>query len=71
MKRWEYQVVQGQNYSAGVQQTCDELGAQGWELASTSPILVQFSQGGEWAAEGDTEWFMIFKRPVGWTADDD
>ena len=64
MKTWEYRVVKGGKRSSGVQSTCDELGAEGWELTGISPILVQYDQGGMGIKETSTDWLMIFKRQV-------
>jgi hypothetical protein len=64
MKTWEYRVVRGGRRRSGVQGTCDELGAEGWELAGISPTLVQYDQGGMGIKETSADWFMIFKRQV-------
>lgn len=69
MTTWEYRVIDGPkgrswNPPERVQGECNKLGAEGWELVGTSPILVQYDQGGFGEKETGTDWLMIFKRPV-------
>jgi hypothetical protein len=62
MNTWEYRVIQCGGYSGNqyqLQRSCNELGAEGWELAGSSPILVEV------AKDKDTDWLLIFKRPSG------
>lgn len=63
MGTWEYQVVEGSTSKFSVQNTCDKLGAEGWELVGMSPGLFAHDAGG-YIGPGkvDVEWLMIFKR---------
>ena len=62
MNTWEYHVVDGGGNCDRVESTCNELGAEGWELVGTSPILVQYNPSGFGEAAMSTDWLMIFKR---------
>jgi hypothetical protein len=62
MNKWEYHVVDGSENSDHVERMCNELGTKGWELAGTSPILMQYDRSGFGEAAMRTDWLMIFKR---------
>jgi Domain of unknown function (DUF4177) len=64
MGTWEYRVVEGSRSKSRVQDSCDKLGAEGWELVGMSPGLFAEDAGGM-VGPGtvDMAWLMIFKRP--------
>ncbi len=65
---WEYRVVawprsvSSNPLPGDVENRCNELGADGWELVGTTPVLTQYG-----IPESDykpNDWYMIFKRPA-------
>jgi len=61
MRTWQYRVVKGGTSQPSVQNECDKLGVEGWELVGTSPGLYAYDSGIH-VARIDIDWLMIFKR---------
>ncbi len=59
MKTWKYKLLKCGGYSGNpfsIERWCNELGAEGWELVGTSPVLDKRAE------NSANEWLMIFKR---------